>query len=222
MNRSRTIGLILSPLIAAGIFGMSNSATAADARATATASVASSCNDGKRLVTVTGNLAENNFAVGSYDVYIQENNEFISEMDQIEPGTTNFSLEANLLPGSHELFVWFNYPDADRFTVQVSPFPVVVGECTSTPVTPAPSVSASSDSECTLTVLYTGVRPELTLSVSGKKTLSVTNVSNQEAGRVEYVIDASGGSTKGKKANVYSVLVTADNGLKDRASVFCP
>ncbi len=223
MNRSRFIGIIaIISAIILGAFGLAQ-ATAATTGGTATATVASECVDGKRLVTVAGDLDVNHES-GSYDTaiaYKYDDGRFdlLSPVEEVPGGTTSFSLEASFAPGEHELYVFANYADADRFFVTVNPFPVVVAACTSTPVTP--TLSASSNSECSLTVLYTGVQPTLTLSVTGKKTLTVLNSDDSEAGRVEYTIDASGGSTKGKNANVYSVLVKADNGLKAKTNVFC-
>lgn len=94
-----------------------------------------------------------------------------------------------------------------------------VTNCSSTPV--KPTLSATATGDCTFDVLYTGDRPQLSLSAKGKKVIQTIAAVDSSPGVVNYLIDATGAPSKGKKADIYTVSVKADNGLSASVKVGC-
>lgn len=109
---------------------------------------------------------------------------------------------------------WSYGPDGTEFhdlgTIEVT-------NCT--PV--VPTLDAVSTGDCTFDVLYTGERPNLSVSVKGKKVLQVIASTDPEPGVISYIIDVAGAPAKGKNANTVTVYVDASNGTSDTVKVVC-
>lgn len=221
-NPARLLGVIGTVVLIATATATSANAAdqfpVPDTGITLSAAQVGDCNpDGTRTITYEGTARETSEGATLANIFLGGVEFGSSGVLETFTGAKTFTISGSKLPGMYDASLFYSQRDT---TLTVPLEPVTVPSCTSTPVTPTLEVITTG--ECAFSVLYTGDRPQLDISVKGKKVITTILAEDTEPGVIEVTFDATGANDKGKNAYVYRVTVKADNGLIGTTNARCP